>query len=120
MGFSGLEAIVSEPVLLLGLMAFALLLGALPWSFWALSNGRSSSGVRSLIALSVADGSACAALVAIRTFSDQQPLRVAVFSRMGLHTHPAAGRTQLVLATCGSCSHTDGTWLHRLCEFRSS
>ena len=52
MGFSGLEAIVSEPVLLLGLMAFALLLGALPWSFWALSNGRSSSGVRSLIALS--------------------------------------------------------------------
>ena len=52
MGFSGLEAIVSEPVLLLGLMAFALLLAALPWSFWALSNGRSSSGVRSLIALS--------------------------------------------------------------------
>ena len=52
MGFSGLEAIVSEPVLLLGLMAFALLLVALPWRFWALSNGRSSSGVRSLIALS--------------------------------------------------------------------
>ena len=52
MGFSGLEAIVSEPVLLLGLMAFAFLLTALPWSFWALSNGRSSSGVRSLIALS--------------------------------------------------------------------
>ena len=52
MGFSGLEAIVSEPVLLLGLMAFALLLAVLPWSFWALSNGRSSSGVRSLIALS--------------------------------------------------------------------
>ena len=52
MGFSGLEAIVSEPVLLLGLMAFAFLLVALPWSFWALSNGRSSSGVRSLIALS--------------------------------------------------------------------
>ena len=52
MGFSGLEAIVSEPVLLLGLMAFVLLLAALPWSFWALSNGRSSSGVRSLIALS--------------------------------------------------------------------
>ena len=52
MGFSGLEAIVSEPVLLLGLMAFGFLLIALPWSFWALSNGRSSSGVRSLIALS--------------------------------------------------------------------
>ena len=52
MGFSGLEAIVSEPVLFLGLMAFGFLLIALPWSFWALSNGRSSSGVRSLIALS--------------------------------------------------------------------
>ncbi len=52
MGFSGLEAIVSEPVLLLGLMAFGFLLIALPWSFWALSKGRSSSGVRSLIALS--------------------------------------------------------------------
>ena len=52
MGFSGLEAIVSEPVLLLGLMSFGFLLIALPWSFWALSNGRSSSGVRSLIALS--------------------------------------------------------------------
>ena len=52
MGFSGLEAIVSEPVLLLGLMAFSLLLSALPWSFWSLSNGRSSSAVRSLIALS--------------------------------------------------------------------
>jgi len=52
MGFAGLEAIVSEPVLLLGLMAFVLLLAALPWSFWALSSGRSSSGVRSLIAFS--------------------------------------------------------------------
>ena len=52
MGLSALEAFVSEPVLLLGLLAFALLLMALPWSFWALSNGRSSSGVRSLIALS--------------------------------------------------------------------
>ena len=52
MGFSGLEAIVSEPVLLLGLMAFTCLLAALPWSFWALSNGQSSSGVRSLIAFS--------------------------------------------------------------------
>ena len=52
LGLSALEAFVSEPVLLLGLLAFALLLMALPWSFWALSNGRSSSGVRSLIALS--------------------------------------------------------------------
>ena len=52
MGLSALEAFVSEPVLLLGLLAFALLLMALPWSFWALSNGQSSSGVRSLIALS--------------------------------------------------------------------
>jgi cytochrome c-type biogenesis protein CcsB len=52
LGLSALEAFVSEPVLLLGLLAFALLLMALPWSFWALSNGRSSSGVRLLIALS--------------------------------------------------------------------
>ena len=52
LGFTGLEAFVSEPVLLLGLLAFGLLLTALPWSFWALSNGQSSSGVRSLIALS--------------------------------------------------------------------
>ena len=52
LGLSALEAFVSEPVLLLGLLAFALLLMALPWSFWALSNGQSSSGVRSLIALS--------------------------------------------------------------------
>ena len=51
LGFTGLEAFVSEPVLLLGLLAFGLLLTALPWSFWALSNGQSSSGVRSLIAL---------------------------------------------------------------------
>ncbi len=52
MGVSGLELILSEPVLFLGLLAFGFLLIALPWSFWALSNGRSSSGVRSLIALS--------------------------------------------------------------------
>ena len=52
LGSLALESIVSEPVLLLGLVAFALLLTALPWSFLALSNGRSSSGLRSLIALS--------------------------------------------------------------------
>ena len=40
-----------DPVLLLGLGAFALLLVALPWGFWALSSGTSSSGVRLLIAL---------------------------------------------------------------------
>ncbi|HCP38665.1 MAG TPA: cytochrome c biogenesis protein CcsA, partial [Verrucomicrobiales bacterium] len=52
MGSLDLQSIASEPVLVLGLAAFALLLTALPWSFWALSNGRSSSGVRSLLALS--------------------------------------------------------------------
>ena len=40
-----------DPVLLLGLSAFALLLVALPWGFWALSSGKTSSGVRVLIAL---------------------------------------------------------------------
>ena len=51
LGSLDLESIVSEPVLLLGLIAFALLLTALPWSFWALSNGRSSSAVRSLLGM---------------------------------------------------------------------
>ena len=40
-----------DPVLLLGLTAFAFLLLALPWGFWALSSGQSSSGVRVVIAL---------------------------------------------------------------------
>ena len=52
LGSFDLQSITSEPVLLLGLAAFALLLAALPWCFWALSNGRSSSGVRSLLGLS--------------------------------------------------------------------
>ena len=51
LGSFDLESIASEPVLVLGLAAFALLLTSLPWSFWALSNGRSSSAVRSLVAL---------------------------------------------------------------------
>ena len=40
-----------DPVLLLGLAAFALLLAALPWGFWAASSGQTSSGVRVLVAL---------------------------------------------------------------------
>jgi len=40
-----------DPVLLLGLAAFALLLTALPWGFWAASSGKASSGVRLLVAL---------------------------------------------------------------------
>ncbi|MGC6482410.1 MAG: c-type cytochrome biogenesis protein CcsB [Synechococcus sp.] len=40
-----------DPVLLLGLSAFALLLLALPWGFWALSSGKISTGVRVMIAL---------------------------------------------------------------------
>ncbi|PTT98576.1 cytochrome c biogenesis protein CcsA, partial [Pseudomonas sp. HMWF031] len=35
MGSFDLQSITSEPVLLLGLAAFALLLTALPWCFWA-------------------------------------------------------------------------------------
>jgi len=46
-----LDAALHEPVLLLGLIAFALLLIALPWAFWALSSGRSSGAVRTLVAL---------------------------------------------------------------------
>ena len=46
-----LDTALSEPVLLLGLIAFALLLLALPWAFWALSTGQSSSSVRTLVAL---------------------------------------------------------------------
>ena len=40
-----------DPVLLLGLAAFALLLAALPWGFWSASSGTTSSGVRVLVAL---------------------------------------------------------------------
>ena len=40
-----------DPVLLLGLAAFALLLAALPWGFWAASSGTASSGVRVMVAL---------------------------------------------------------------------
>jgi cytochrome c-type biogenesis protein CcsB len=41
---------VNDPVLSLGLLAFALLLVALPLAFWSLSGGRSSSPVRLLVA----------------------------------------------------------------------
>ncbi|EAQ74660.1 MULTISPECIES: c-type cytochrome biogenesis protein CcsB [unclassified Synechococcus] len=41
---------MNEPVLSLGLLAFALLLLALPLAFWGLSGGRSSSAVRLLVA----------------------------------------------------------------------
>jgi cytochrome c-type biogenesis protein CcsB len=41
---------VNDPVLSLGLLAFALLLLALPLAFWGLSGGRSSSPVRLLVA----------------------------------------------------------------------
>ncbi|WP_115015381.1 MULTISPECIES: c-type cytochrome biogenesis protein CcsB [unclassified Synechococcus] len=46
-----MSVVGDDPVLLLGLLAFALLLLALPWGFWALSSGKTSSGVRVLIAL---------------------------------------------------------------------
>ncbi len=46
-----MSVVGDDPVLLLGLLAFALLLVALPWGFWALSSGKTSSGVRVLIAL---------------------------------------------------------------------
>jgi cytochrome c-type biogenesis protein CcsB len=41
---------VNDPVLSLGLLAFALLLVALPLAFWSLSGGHSSSPVRLLVA----------------------------------------------------------------------
>ncbi|CAK6699385.1 c-type cytochrome biogenesis protein CcsB [Synechococcus sp. BA-124 BA4] len=41
---------MNDPVLSLGLLAFALLLVALPLAFWSLSGGRSSSPVRLLVA----------------------------------------------------------------------
>ncbi|RZO12839.1 MAG: c-type cytochrome biogenesis protein CcsB [Synechococcus sp. MED-G135] len=46
-----MSVVGDDPVLLLGLLAFALLLLALPLGFWALSSGKTSSGVRVLIAL---------------------------------------------------------------------
>ena len=46
-----MSVVGDDPVLLLGLLAFAMLLVALPWGFWALSSGKTSSGVRVLIAL---------------------------------------------------------------------
>ncbi|QPN69580.1 c-type cytochrome biogenesis protein CcsB [Synechococcus sp. CBW1108] len=39
-----------DPVIALGLTAFALLLFVLPWAFWALSGGNSSKAVRLLVA----------------------------------------------------------------------
>ena len=39
-----------DPVVALGLLAFALLLLVLPLAFWSLSGGRSSSAVRLLVA----------------------------------------------------------------------
>ncbi len=43
--------LLHDPVLGLGLVAFALLLVVLPLAFWALSGGRSSSSVRLLVAV---------------------------------------------------------------------
>jgi cytochrome c-type biogenesis protein CcsB len=43
-------ALLNDPVLGLGLTAFALLLVALPLAFWSLSGGRSSTAVRLLVA----------------------------------------------------------------------
>jgi cytochrome c-type biogenesis protein CcsB len=43
-------ALLNDPVLGLGLTAFALLLVALPLAFWSLSGGRSSTAVRMLVA----------------------------------------------------------------------
>ncbi|MCP9809109.1 c-type cytochrome biogenesis protein CcsB [Cyanobium sp. HWJ4-Hawea] len=45
-----MSALLHDPVLALGLGAFALLLLVLPLSFWALSGGRNSSAVRLLVA----------------------------------------------------------------------
>jgi cytochrome c-type biogenesis protein CcsB len=46
-----LPDLLHDPVLGLGLVAFALLLVVLPLAFWALSGGRSSSSVRLLVAV---------------------------------------------------------------------
>jgi len=43
-------ALLNDPVLGLGLLAFALLLVVLPLSFWSLSGGRNSTAVRLLVA----------------------------------------------------------------------
>ena len=45
-----MPALLNDPVLGLGLTAFALLLIALPLAFWSLSGGRSSTAVRLLVA----------------------------------------------------------------------
>ena len=45
-----MSAALNDPVVGLGLVAFALLLLVLPLSFWALSGGRSSTAVRLLVA----------------------------------------------------------------------
>ena len=45
-----MPALFNDPVLGLGLTAFALLLAALPLAFWSLSGGRSSTAVRLLVA----------------------------------------------------------------------
>ncbi|MDA0716661.1 MAG: c-type cytochrome biogenesis protein CcsB [Cyanobacteria bacterium] len=45
-----MPALLDDPVLGLGLTAFALLLIALPLAFWSLSGGRSSTAVRFLVA----------------------------------------------------------------------
>lgn len=45
-----MPALLNDPVLGLGLTAFALLLVALPLAFWSLSGGRSSTAVRLLVA----------------------------------------------------------------------
>ena len=45
-----MPALLNDPVLGLGLTAFALLLVALPLAFWSISGGRSSTAVRLLVA----------------------------------------------------------------------
>ena len=45
-----MPALLNDPVLGLGLAAFAILLVALPLAFWSLSGGRSSTAVRLLVA----------------------------------------------------------------------
>ena len=105
-----------DPVLLLGLSAFALLLVALPWGFWALSSGKTSSGVRVLIAL--ANLALTAQLVLRWWQSGHFPISNLYESLCfwpGLHPHPAFGGAQLAVSACGCSRHTHGSGM---CGFR--